>query len=62
VTRVEQRGMRMKYATRERVWWLGPQNYQWRIYEFGPQNPDGGSKEERTARGGIREFASRRSY
>ena len=29
---------------------------------FGPQNTGGGSKEERRARGGIKEFASRRSY
>jgi len=29
---------------------------------FGPQNTGGGSKEEWTARGGIKEFASRRSY
>jgi hypothetical protein len=27
-----------------------------------PQNPDGGFEEERTARSGIEEFASRRSY
>jgi hypothetical protein len=45
-----------------RVWWFGPQNHRWRVYGFGPQNPGGGSEEERTARGGIREFASRRSY
>jgi hypothetical protein len=32
------------------------------FYGFGPQNPGGGSKEERTTRGGIGEFASRRSY
>jgi hypothetical protein len=32
------------------------------VYRFGPQNPSGGSEEERTARGGIEEFASRRSY
>jgi hypothetical protein len=29
---------------------------------FGPQNPGGGSNAGRTARGGIREFASKRSY
>jgi hypothetical protein len=28
VTRVEQRGTRMEYATRERVWWFGPQNHR----------------------------------
>ena len=32
------------------------------VYGFGPQNPGGGSEEERTARGGIEEFASRQSY
>jgi hypothetical protein len=32
------------------------------FHRFGPQNLGGGSKEERTARGGIEEFASRRSY
>jgi hypothetical protein len=50
VTRVKRRGTRMEYATRKRVWW------------FVPQNPGEGSEEERTARGGIEEFASRRSY
>jgi len=29
---------------------------------FGPQNLGGGSEEERTIRGGIEEFAWRRSY
>jgi len=33
-----------------------------RVYGFGHQNPGGGSEEERTARGGIEEFALRRSY
>ena len=32
------------------------------VYGFGPQNPGGGSEEGRTARDGIGEFASRRSY
>nr|AWA45061.1 hypothetical protein SS31J13_000013 [Saccharum spontaneum] len=50
VTRVERRETRTEYATCERVWW------------FGPQNSSEGSEEERTARGGIREFASRRNY
>jgi hypothetical protein len=59
VTRVERRGTHMEYATRERVWWFGPQNHRWRVYGFRPQNPGEGSEEERTARGGIREFASR---
>jgi hypothetical protein len=62
VTRVERRGARMEYAIHERVWWFGPQNHWWRVYGFGPQNPGGGSKEELMARGGIGEFASRRSY
>jgi hypothetical protein len=53
VTRDERRGTRMEYATRERVWWFGPQNHRWRVYGFGPQNLGGGSEEERTARGGI---------
>jgi hypothetical protein len=61
VTRVEWWEMRTEYATRERVWWFGPQNYRWRVYGFGSQNPGGGSEEERMARGGIREFASRRT-
>jgi hypothetical protein len=52
----------MEYATREWVCWFGPQNHRWQIYEFGPQNPGRGSEEERTTRGGIEEFASRRSY
>jgi hypothetical protein len=32
------------------------------VYGFGPQNPGGGSEKERTAHGGIEEFASRRNY
>jgi len=35
VTHVEEWGMCMEYATRRQVWW------------FGPQNPDGGSEDER---------------
>jgi hypothetical protein len=62
VTRVERRGTRMEYATRERVWWFGPQNHRWRVYGFRPQNLGGGSEEERMTRGGIEEFTSRRSY
>jgi hypothetical protein len=62
VTRVERRGTRMEYATRERVWWFGPQNHRWRVYGFGLQNPGGGSEKERTTRGDIGEFALRRSY
>ena len=56
VTRVEERGTRMEYATRERIWWFGPQNHRWTIFGFGPHNPGGGSEE---ARGGITEVASR---
>jgi hypothetical protein len=52
----------MEYITRKRVWWFGPQNHQWRVYGFGPQNPGKGSEKERTTRGGIEEFALRRSY
>jgi hypothetical protein len=52
----------MEYATHERIWWFEPQNHRWRVYEFGPQNPGGGSEEKRTAHDGIEEFASRRSY
>ena len=47
MTRVDQRGMRIEHATRG---------------GFGPQNLDGGSDEERTRRGNIEEFASKRSY
>jgi hypothetical protein len=36
--------------------------YLRKVWWFGPQNPGGGFEEERTARGGIEEFASRRSY
>jgi len=50
MTHVEWREMCMEYATRGR------------FYGFGPQNTGGGSEEERAARGGIEEFASRRSY
>ena len=34
----------------------------WTVFRFGPQNSGGGSEEERMARGGIEEFALRRSY
>jgi hypothetical protein len=33
-----------------------------RFRGFEPQNPGGGSEEKQTARGDIKEFASRRSY
>ena len=54
--------MRMEYATRERFGGLGLKTIGGRFHRFGPQNPGRGSEEERTARGGIEEFASRRSY
>jgi hypothetical protein len=52
----------MEYATRGSlvVWASKPSGR--RVYGFEPQNPSGGSEEERTARGGIEEFASKRSY
>jgi hypothetical protein len=62
VTRVERRGARIEYATHERVWWFEPQNHRWRVYGFELQNSGEGFEKERTARGGIGEFASRRSY
>ena len=52
----------MEYATRGWFSGLGLKTIGGRFHEFGPQNPGGGSEEERTARGGIGEFASRRSY
>ena len=62
VTHVEWRGTRMEYATRGRFGGLGIKTIGGRFHGFGPQNPGGGSEEERTARGGIEEFASRQSY
>ena len=62
VTRVEWRGTRMEYATRGRFGGLGLKTIGGRFRGFGPLNPGGGSEEERTACGGIEEFASRRSY
>ena len=41
---------------------MGLKNIGGRVYGFGPQNPGEDSEEERTARGGIEEFASRQSY
>jgi hypothetical protein len=41
---------------------LGLKTIDGQFRGFGPQNPDGGSEEERTTRGGIEEFASRQSY
>ena len=44
------------------VWWvLSLKTTKWTVSGFGPPNPGGGSEEERMARGGIEEFASRRS-
>ena len=62
VTRLEWRGTRMEYATRGRFGGLGLKTIGGRCHGSGPQNPGGGSEEERMARGGIEEFASRRSY
>jgi hypothetical protein len=52
----------MEYATHNGlvVWASKPSDG--RVYGFGPQNLSGGSEEERMARGGIEEFASRQSY
>ena len=47
VTHVEEWGTRMEHATREQVWFFGPQNHWWTIFGFGPQNLGGGSEEER---------------
>ena len=52
----------MGYATRGQFGGLGLKTIGGRFHGFGPQNLSGGSEEERTARGGIGEFASKRSY
>jgi hypothetical protein len=52
----------MKYATRRWFGGLSLKTIGDQFHRFGPQNPSGGSEEERTARGGIKEFVSRRSY
>jgi hypothetical protein len=52
----------MEYATRRRFDDLGLKTIGDRFHGIMPQNPGGGSEEERTTRGGIEEFASRRSY
>ena len=39
VTRVEVRGMRMEYATREWFGGLSLKTTGWQVIEFGPQNP-----------------------
>jgi hypothetical protein len=55
-------GTRMECATCGRFGGLGLKTIGGRFHGFGPQNLGGGSDEERTTRGGIEEFASRRSY
>jgi hypothetical protein len=62
VTRVEWQGTRMEYLTRGQFGGLGLKTIGGRFHGFWPQNPGGGSEEERTARGDIKKFASRRSY
>ena len=62
MTHVEWWGTRMEYTTRGRFDGLDLKTIGGRFHGFGPQNPGGGFEEERTARGGIEEFASRRSY
>ena len=52
----------MKYATRGQFGGLDLKPIGGPFHGFGSQNPSEGSKEERTAHGGIEEFASRRSY
>jgi hypothetical protein len=52
----------MEYATRGQFGGLGLKTIGGWFYGFGPQILGGGSEEERTTRGGIKEFASRRSY
>jgi hypothetical protein len=62
VTRVEWQGTRMEYATRGgSVVWASKLSGG-RVYGFRTQNPGEGSEEERTVRGSIEEFASRRIY
>ena len=57
MTHVEWRGTRMEYATHGRFGGLGLKTIGGRFHGYGPQNPGGGSEEERTAHGGIEEFA-----
>ena len=52
----------MEYATRGWFCGLSLKTIGWTVFGFGPQNQGGGSEEERTACGGIKEFASRRGY
>jgi hypothetical protein len=55
------RGTCMEYATRGWFGGLDLKSISGRFHGFGSQNPGGGSEEERTTRGGIEEFAMRRS-
>ena len=52
----------MEYATHERFGGLSHKTISSTVSGFGPQNPGGGSEEERMACGSIEEFTSRRSY
>ena len=52
----------MEYAAHRRFGGLGLKTIGGQFHGFGPQNPGRGSEKERTAHGGIEEFASRRSY
>jgi hypothetical protein len=52
----------MEYATRGWFGSLGLKTIGGWFRRFWPQNPGEGFKKERTTRGGIEEFASRRSY
>jgi hypothetical protein len=52
----------MEYTTHGRFGGLGLKTIGGRFRGFGSQNLDGGFEKERTARGGIEEFVSRRSY
>ena len=52
----------MEYASHGQFGGLGLKTIGGQLHGFGTQNPGEGSKNERTARGGIEEFASRRNY
>jgi hypothetical protein len=52
----------MKYANRGQFDSLSLKTIGGRFHGFEPQKPNGGSEEERMARDGIEEFASKRSY
>jgi hypothetical protein len=52
----------MEYATHGWFGGLGLKTISGQVRGFGSQNPGGGFEEEQTTRGGIGEFASRRSY